>query len=172
MGESIFLTLFFGMFLAVGVGILGFGAHSLNMSQKAAHWPTPPGIVTESDFVASSDSDGSTYQTKIAYSYSAMGRDFVGDKIAFGYTGSSDESYHRQIFDALPVDTSVAVRYDPGKPQQAVLSFGVNQSIKFLLIFGAIWTIFTLGMASMFWLSGQNADPLLSNLIVYSRGGN
>lgn len=170
MGGSIFLTLFFGLFLVIGVGILGFGLHSLSMSQKAANWPTAQGSITSSDFNVSSDSDGTTYRTKVSYVYNALGRELTGEKIAFGYSGSSSEKFHRDIYKALPVNTSVAVRYDPSDPSRAVLSYGVNQSIKFLLIFGAVWTMFTCGMIAMFWMSGQGADVLLQNMVVYSRG--
>lgn len=170
MGGSIFLTLFFGLFLAIGVGILGFGLHALNMSRQAEHWPTTPGTITASDFVVNADSEGDTYQAKISYAYNAMGRDLVGDKIAFGYSASSGEKFHREIYEALTVNTQVAVRYDPGKPERAVLAYGVNQSIRFLLIFGGVWTMFTLGMVAMFWMTGQGAEQLLGNMIIYSRG--
>lgn len=172
MGGSIFLTLFFGLFISVGVGILGFGLHSLNMSRQAEHWPTTPGTITDSDFTSSTDSDGdTTFRTKISYVYNAMGRELTGKKIAFGYAGSSSQKFHRDIYEALPVNTQVAVRYNPSRPEQAVLSFGANQSIKFLIIFGAIWTMFTLGMVAMFWLSGQGSTTLVQNMIIYSRGG-
>ncbi len=169
MGGSIFLTLFFGLFLAVGFGILGWGLNALNMSRQAEHWPTTPGTVTASDFIVDSDSEGATYRTKVSYTYNALGREIAGDKIAFGYSGSSSEKFHRDIYNALPAGAQVAVRYDPSKPERAVLSFGVNQSIKFLLIFGAVWTMFTLGMVAMFWLGGQGATTLLENMVVYSR---
>ncbi|MEZ5919755.1 MAG: DUF3592 domain-containing protein [Parvularculaceae bacterium] len=167
----IFLVLFFGLFIAVGVGILGFGLNALVMSNRAALWPTTPGTITFSDFVISSGDDSDTYRAKVKYTYDANGRSLVGEKIAFGYSGSSSENFHRDIHKALPVNTQVAVRYNPSRPEQAVLSFGVNQSIKFLIIFGAIWTMFTLGMIAMFWLSGQGATTLLENMIIYSRGG-
>ncbi|WDI32393.1 DUF3592 domain-containing protein [Hyphococcus flavus] len=170
MGGSIFLTLFFGLFLAVGIGILGFGLHSLNMSHKAQNWPTTPGTILSSDFTSSTDSEGSTtYRTDVRYTYNANGREIEGKKIAFGYAGSSSHGFHRDIHDALPSGAQVAVRYDPSKPERAVLSFGVNQSIKFLLIFGAVWTMFTLGMIAMFWMSGQGATTLVENMIIYSR---
>jgi len=170
MGGSIFLTLFFGLFLAVGVGILGFGLRSLHMSKQAEHWPTVSGAITSSDFVVSHGDDSTTYRAKVQYTYNVLGREIVGEKIAFGYSGSSSENFHRDIYNALPVNTQVAVRYDPNKPDRAVLSFGVNQSIKFLMIFGAVWTMFTVGMIAMFWMSGQGATTLLDNMIVYSKG--
>lgn len=167
MGGSIFLTGFFGLFLAIGVGILGFGLHSLEMSRQAERWPTTPGRITASDFVVSADSDSTTYRAKVAYAYNVLGRDLVGDKIAFGYTASSGETFHRDVYRALPAGAQVAVRYSPDNPERAVLSFGVNQSIIFLLIFGAVWTMFTLGLASLFWLGGKGADNLLANMIIY-----
>lgn len=170
MGGSIFLTLFFGLFLAIGVGILGYGLHALNMSRQAEHWPTVSGVITSSDFVVSHDDDSTTYRTKVQYAYNVLGREIVGEKIAFGYAGSSSQQFHRDIYSALPVNSQVAVRYDPNKPERAVLSFGVNQSIKFLMIFGAVWTMFTVGMIAMFWMSGQGATTLLDNMIVYSKG--
>ena len=171
MGGSVFLTLFFGLFLAVGVGILGFGVRSLHMSKQAEHWPTAQGTIISSDFEVSTDDEGSTtYRTKLTYDYNANGRMVTGEKIAFGYSGSSSENFHRDIYSALPISSQVAVRYDPADPERAVLSFGTNQSIKFLMIFGAVWTMFTLGMISMFWLSSQGATTLLDNMIIYSKG--
>ncbi|MHA7871787.1 MAG: DUF3592 domain-containing protein [Hyphococcus sp.] len=170
MGGSIFLTLFFGLFLAIGVGILGFGVRSLHMARLAEHWPTVSGAITSSDFVVSYDDDSTSYRTKVQYTYNVMDRELIGDKIAFGYAGSSSQQFHRDIYNALPVNTQVAVRYDPNNPDRAVLSFGVNQSIKFLMIFGAVWTMVTLGMITMFWMGGQGATTLLDNMIVYSKG--
>ncbi|GJL94657.1 MAG: hypothetical protein DHS20C05_10620 [Hyphococcus sp.] len=171
MGGSVFLTLFFGLFIAVGVIILGFGMRSLYMSKQAEHWPTVPGEIVASDFDTSTDSDGdTTYRTTVAYTYNVMGRDITGKKIAFGYSGSSGYRFHRDIYKALSTGSQLAVRYDPDKPERAVLSFGVNQSIIFLIIFGSIWTFFTLGMIAIFWVSEQGATSLLQNMIIYSSG--
>jgi hypothetical protein len=170
MGGSIFLTLFFGLFIAVGVGVLGFGMHALQLAKRAEQWPTTPGTVVSSDFVTNYDSDGDTYRARVRYTYNANGVELTGDKVAFGYAASSSESFHRDIHNALPVNTQVAVRYDPRDPERAVLTFGTNQSIKFLIIFGGVWTMFTLGMIAMFWLSGQGATTILQNMIIYSRG--
>jgi len=170
MGGSFFLTLFFGLFLAVGVAILGYGLHSMDLARRAASWPTAQGTITASDFVVDTDSDGTTYRAKVSYTYNALGRALTGDRIAFGYMASSGETFHREIHGALPVNATVAVRYDPSAPERAALSYGVNRSIKFLLMFGAVWTMFTLGMAAMFSTVGQGADDLIGNIVVYSRG--
>lgn len=169
-GAPFFLTLFFALFLAVGLAILGFGLRSLSLSKQAEEWPTTQGRIVSSDFITNTDDDGATYQTKLKYDYNVAGRDYTGDKIAFGYSASSGRAFHREIYEALPLNAQVAVRYDPNDPSRAALSFGVNQSILFLLIFGGVWTIFTLGMGAMFWMTEKGAGGLLENIIVYSRG--
>ena len=170
MGGQIFLTLFFGLFLAIGVGILGLGVNSNYQSRLAGSWPTASGKIISSDFHTNYDSDGDTYAAKVRYTYEVMGRELTGDKIAFGYMASSGESLHRAIYQALPVNTQIAVRYDPANPERAVLAYGSNSSIVFLLIFGAVWTMFTLGMIAMFWLSDKGAASLIDTMIIYQRG--
>ncbi len=170
MGGQIFLTGFFGLFFAVGFAVLGFGLHSLYMSKQAQGWPTTRGVVTSTDFVVSSDGDSTTYRTVLSYTYNANGRELTGERIAFGYVGSSSENFHREIYEALPVNTQLAVRYDPSKPERAVLAYGANQSITLLILFGAVWTIFTAGMTAMFFIGSTGAGGLLENLVIYSRG--
>ncbi len=68
------------------------------------------------------------------------------------------------------MNSQIAVRYDPNDPARAALSFGINQSILFLLIFGGVWTVLTLGTALLFWLGAKGAGGLLANVVVYSRG--
>ncbi len=85
MGGSIFLTLFLGLFLATGVGILGFGLRSLHMSKQAEQSQAVSGKIASSDFETNSDSEGdTTYRTDVSYTYNAMGRKLTGKKIAFG----------------------------------------------------------------------------------------
>lgn len=109
MGGSLFLTLFFGLFLAIGVGILGFGLRSLHLSRQAEQWPTTPGKIVSSDFQVNTGDDSTTYSTKLSYSYNVMGRDYTGKKIAFGYSGSSSEKFHRDIYEALPAGAQVEI---------------------------------------------------------------
>ena len=170
MGGSIFLTLFFGLFLAVGVGVLGYGLRSYHYGKQAEHWPTVPGTIITSDLDINSDDDGTTYQAKVEYRYTPDMIERTGKTIAFGYSGSSGERFHREIYETLPVGAQVAVRYDPGKPDRAVLSYGVNRSIVLLLIFGSVWTMFTLGIASLTLLTEKGADGLIANMTIYSSG--
>ena len=91
MGGSIFLTLFFGLFLAVGVGVLGYGLRSYHYGKQAEHWPTVPGTIITSDLDINSDDDATTYQAKVEYRYTPDMIERTGKTIAFGYSGSSGE---------------------------------------------------------------------------------
>jgi len=123
-GVLTFGLLFIGLFIAIGLTILFFAGRSYHLAQQAADWPTTPGEIVTSDFVVSSDEDGTTYRTKVTYAYSVNGQEFTGDRVAFGYSGSSGRGFHRKIYDALPIRTKLAVRYDPSNPERTALSHG------------------------------------------------
>lgn len=168
-GLPTFPLLFISVFVLIGVAILFFAGRSYHLAQQAAHWPTTPGEITQSDFIVSTDEDGSSYRTKVSYDYSVNGRTYTADRVAFGYSGSSGRSFHRKIYDALPVRTTLAVRYDPKNPERAALSHGVNTSIIFLLIFGVIWTVFSVGIGALLVLSETGGETLLANMLIYDR---
>lgn len=165
-----FVNVFIGLFIAIGLGMLGFAYVSWNRATAAADWPTVSGRIIESNVRESSDSDGgSTWRAEIKYEYETNGRALVGERVAFGYSGSSSRSYHEGIAAALPVGAHVGVRVSPDDPSRATLATGMNMSIIFLAIFGTIWTIFSAGIWMLFALSGGGADKLLSTVIIYGR---
>jgi hypothetical protein len=165
-GGGIVLYLFFGLFLAIGLGILGFGVRSAIKSNQVGNWPTTWGSLLERNLVESSDSDGTTYRVQVRYHYRVAGAEYESDRIAFGYGGSSGYESHRAIHDRLMRGDSVQVRYNPLDPAESALAHGLNQSTVMLLIFGAVWTMFTLGLFSLFFLSNRPDAGLLEGLMV------
>ena len=71
-------TPFIGVFYAVGFGMLGFGLWSARRSTLAATWPTTPAKITSLEVHEKSDSDGSTYEVKVRYSYTVDGVAYQG----------------------------------------------------------------------------------------------
>jgi hypothetical protein len=165
-GGGVVLYLFFSVFLAVGLGILGFGVRSLAKSQQVEGWPKAWGTLLERELVESSDSDGTTYRVEVRYRYAVAGREYESDRIAFGYTGSSAHATHFAIHRKLLDGDTVQVRYNPADPAEAALVYGLHQSTVFLLIFGGVWTIFTLGLFSLFFVSARPDAAMLERLIV------
>ncbi|MCC7250114.1 MAG: DUF3592 domain-containing protein [Lysobacter sp.] len=135
---------FFAVFLAIGFGVLGFAGHAWWKSQEVERWPATQGRLLERSLEKNGYSDGSTYLVKVRYGYSVAGRRYESDRIAFGYVRSSGLDSHRAIYEKLMLGDSVRVRYNPDDPAEATLAYGLNKSILTLLIFGAIWTVFTL----------------------------
>lgn len=166
-GGSLLAALFLSFFLLIGLAILVYAARSCQQAKAAGAWPTARGEITERRLEVDDDVDGATYKTHVKYAYAVNGVRYVGDRIAFGYAGSSREDYHRGIHSTLLEKTALAVRYDPNDPSRSVLSHGVNNSIVFLMIFGAVWTLFTLGLGALFVISESGSDALVSNIIVY-----
>src|SRR5689334_9986248 len=93
------LIVFFSIFFAIGFLILGIGLYSLRMSYLAKNWPTTEGKVTHSEVQASSDSDWTTFEAIVKYRYVVSGVIYEGDRIAFGYSGSSLRPTHQEIAD-------------------------------------------------------------------------
>ena len=162
--RAIMLIAFFSIFFAVGLGMLGYSLHAIKKSSEVATWPVAPGRILSSEMTSSSSSDGTTYRIKVAYDYSVLGQVYQGDRIAFGYSGSSGREAHQEILERLPAGRQVEVRHHPDKPHQAALGFGFHRSIKFTLAFSITWLLFTSGMALMFWLFSRPDQALLDSI--------
>lgn len=165
--ETLFPTVLIGVFILIGLVIVGFGAYSLKRAKAAEHWPTVQGSIVESRFETDSGDDTTTYKTHVRYNYSVGGVDYSSKRIAFGYAGSSSYNFHREIKNQLTEKTTLAVRYNPDNPSQATLSFGKNSMINFLIIFGVVWLVFSAGFGAMFYQTEQGAGDLLGNIIIY-----
>lgn len=165
-GGTVAVLLLFGLFLAVGLAILGFGAHALWKSKQVETWPTTWGTWLERDFVENSDADSTTYRVVARYAYAVGGVEYVSDRIAFGYAGSSGRGMHRALYDRVMSGDSVRVRYNPADPAEAVLAGGLNKSTLFLMIFGAMWVGFVLGALLLVRLSATADAGLLDQLLV------
>lgn len=161
-----FAYLFLAVFLAIGLGILGYGLQSLRKALAVGDWPTVEGRFLEREFTEDRDSDSTTYRVTVRYAYRVNDREYTGDRLAFGYGGSSGRESHQRIYRTLMRGDAVLVRYNPADPAEAVLSKGLNTSILTLLIFGLIWTGFTLGGASLVYLMHRPDHGLIEGLVV------
>lgn len=163
---SVVFFAFFALFLAIGLAMLGYGARVWWKSNRVAEWPTVQGTLLERELTQDSDSDGTTYRVKVRYAYTVGSYDFQSDRIAFGYMGSSGRASHQAIYDKLMRGETVRVRYDPADHTQAALVFGLNNSTLMLIIFGTVWTMFTLGLMLLFWIGSRPDALLVERLIV------
>ncbi|MFO0951647.1 MAG: DUF3592 domain-containing protein [Isosphaeraceae bacterium] len=159
---------FVGIFYAIGLGVLGFGLWGAWRSTAAASWPTTRCQLKEAHLHTQSEGSegGPTYEVTVRYTYAVDGVIYEGDRVAFGYRSSNNLSAHRGIHDALSRAKALSVRYDPVRPAVSCLSYGVHQSIQFMIVFGAVWLAFCIGFTCLCWISGASDDVLIRNLTV------
>ena len=109
----------------VGLFALGSALRSKRLANVSQSWQGTQGKVIESrlDKRSSTDSDGHTstsYDAIVLYKYSAMGKEYTGDRVAFGVKNTNPGPADA-ILKRYPVDTQVMVYYNPDKPKEAVL---------------------------------------------------
>lgn len=162
--NSWFFIIFIGVFYAIGVGMLGYGLLSLKRSTEAGDWPTAVGSIDECQISRKDSGENVTYGVEVKYSYSVNGKEYQGDKLAFGYAFSSARETHQEILEKLKAAQSVEVRYDPFHPENSVLSYGVHRSILYNLAFSISWLLFTIGFSVIAWIGSKSDTVLLENL--------
>jgi len=149
-------------FFAVGVGILYSGINNLMMANQAKLWPTTEGTIKSSKCVYYYVmSESSSYFTHVNYSYTVAEKNYEGDRIAFGYTGSWWRRPNQKIADRLSSAKAVLVRYDPDKPSMAVLSYGLNGSTAMTLFAGS-WIMLVTAVIVLHAFRSQNKAGMLS----------
>jgi hypothetical protein len=157
----------FGLFFLVGIGILTYAFVCASRSNAAAEWPTTPGKLTRVEMHQDTDTDNNkTFRVDVEYTYTVDGTAYVGSRVAFGYTASSDHESHDEIYKKLKAAKTVDVRYDPENAGSSVLSFGIHRSIRMMLGFGIVWLVFIGGIIFLFWLSSQGDSVLIDNILV------
>ena len=160
MGFWIFISIFF----AIGFGLLGWGLFCLYKTKAAEGWSETRGAITACELGEDSGSESTTWHVKVAYNYVVAGRTYSGSRIAFGYAGSSIREEHEALHAKLRDASVVRVRYNPTKPEEAVLGTGLNRSNLILIVFATVWLMFTTGF-TVLWTMSSGKDARLIHSI-------
>jgi len=161
-----------GFFVLVFAGIGAFLIYqSVRGRQKAdasQSWPSTSGQITEAHVShhTSSDTDGEMsdhYTPQVKYTYQAIGQEYQGDKLGFGFQQSFGSQAKAQAALApFPVGAQVTVYYDPNNPAEAVLERKAGGAT-LSLVLGIIFVVIGLcigcpalvGLVLAPWSSGQ-----------------
>lgn len=136
-------------------------------SNAAAHWPTAPASIVNLDFHTGSDYDGdTTYEVKVAYTYTVAGVDYKGSTIAYDYRANGGMATHKGIHERLRLSRSVQVRYDPADPELSTLSYGMHSPIRVRLVFAFGLLAFAIFVSVLCWVAAGKDDLLMKNLLV------
>jgi len=143
------------VFFLLGLGVSYFGYRLIRKARASAEWPAAQGKIESStvdvEREREEDSDGDIhYETKyipnIVYQYQVDGMDFMGDKISFGGTSNSNQTWAYKMRDQYPEGSEVAVYYDPENPQDAVLQPGAKGSTYIIFVLGVVFAILGVGI--------------------------
>ena len=113
-----------GLLWVAGFGYAYFRA--VGKAKASETWPTTIGSVLSSEVVEeeSRDREGGTstwYNPVVRYSYSAGGRQLQASRLRFGNPRSASRKKAEAAIAIYPVGSSTTVRYNPEKPEEAVL---------------------------------------------------
>jgi len=104
---------------------------------KAKNYIKTDGVILKSVITSSTDSDGHTsYRVKARYQYKVNEKEYISDKITLDRInfGRSQKSASNQL-SLYPQGKTVAVFYNPNKPEEAVLNRHITKEIRLASIF-------------------------------------
>jgi hypothetical protein len=141
---------------------------SVWLSNRAATWPSARGVIESCKLEETSDGDGVTFYTvKVRYAYAVQDRRYTGDRLAIGYEGSGHRETQNAIVRQLQQAAAVDVRYDPERPESAVLSYGTHLSHQISLAYVLLIFLMLVGFTVVGWVSQKPDSGLLEHLVTH-----
>ena len=136
MGTSIFSP----VFAVVGLFLVVKYLRHRSKHQASETWIPAEGKVIQSrvreDFSTDSDGDSvTTYYPEVEYIYSFLGKEYQGDRIAFGPKIGGSRSRAEKIIAKYSSGDMVTIYYDPNKPEESVLERKLSKTS---LVYGII----------------------------------
>lgn len=134
-GSRLGMALFFGVFLAFGVGFLFpiFIGPALRMLD-ARSWRQAECEILTSTVAVSSGDDSDTYRVDVTYRYSVDGQSRVGSRYKFVGGSSSGRSGKEAIVGRLPPGAHTVCWVNPADPNDAVINRDPTADMWFALI--------------------------------------
>jgi len=169
MGTGALIGLLIGFIFAfIGVIFLVIMFTTRKKAEAAKSWPTAQGTVLSSelsihqDYDSDDHSSSTSYQPVVQYSYSVMGNQYTGSKIAFG-ANQFDRNTAQNMVNRYIAGNPVSVYYDPNDPAKAVLETQAAGSKVFMIV-GIIFAVIGLmscclsGVLVLFSSLGQSGS--------------
>lgn len=103
--------------LLIGLAAGAYLLRSLTRQHAAKRWPTTTGEILESTLEENADG----WHPQVRYTYSVQGKSYVGDQLYLYASNERAEPSAREYLVPFPTGKTVAVYYNPEKPQEAVL---------------------------------------------------
>ncbi|MBI1248810.1 DUF3592 domain-containing protein [bacterium] len=127
------------LFIGVGVVGVGYGISEVANASASNDWPTVDGKVVECTLDEFVRETRTNWECKVRYTYEVGGKQYQGDRIAFGYQSTNGKEMHAAIEDKLSQANQVEVHYDPDNPSRSSLSVGIHKATWVPLLGGLMW---------------------------------
>ena len=140
------VTLIFGI---IGVALLIKHFRDKKKAEESQSWASTSGQITESyvrrqDSVDNEGYSTTTYYPEIRYSYEALGREYIGDQVAFGGSVGGTKTRAHDGLANYPVGRNVIVFYEPSRPEEAVLERRLGGGGKVFLFVGGLFLLISI----------------------------
>ncbi len=117
--------------LLVGATISVLGVRGLVLAIASKQWPSAEGTIISSSVEESHGTDSNHrpttfYHVRISYRFVVDGRNYSGNRVAFGDIGRGDPKYSRAVVSRYPRGKNVVVFYRAGDPPECLLEPGVH----------------------------------------------
>ena len=149
----VFIVPFCSIFILVGGWLTVSSVRKIVQGISAQRWPTTSGELTQVENKISRDSESSSREIIVKYSYRVNGQTYEGNVIHPSYTSSSFEEAHNQLQAKLEPGKSIEVFYDPANPKRATLSTGFYSGSMTMVFGGLIFLGAGLGFLGTFWFA-------------------
>jgi hypothetical protein len=167
-----------GLFVAGGAYLLYLGLRNVWWSWASLSWPAANGTVSESrtEQRTSRDSESgvrsSMHEARLAFTFSAHGRQYLTGRLYFGQAGGSSDSSEAELLRLrYPPGSPVRIHYNPADPSRAVVKPGFHADVLWLpgagLVFALSGVMFlAIYFSGQFQLDGMAIGLTLFALII------
>jgi Protein of unknown function (DUF3592) len=161
------ITLFWStIVLFIDVGMM----HSTYRQWDSQYYQAVSGRVVDSQ-VTVHHGKGTSYSAQIDYTFEVAGREFTNNRIRYGAT-TSDPASANAMVNAHPDGSAIQVYYNPRRPEESLLSPGLNGTDLTMALF---LTPFNAVMFSLWrWVGGalrRRMSPQVAGGVRIIRGG-
>jgi Protein of unknown function (DUF3592) len=141
--------------------------------QLAKSFSTVTGRVTKSEVTSQRGSKGGTqYSVDIEYNYIVDGKRYHGTRFRYPDWSSSDGDWAREAVQAHPRGAQTTVYYQPGRPEESLLSPGIGGGELFMLLFLTPFNLIMFGIWAGVWEWGRSrgAVPVAGGAKITTEG--
>jgi hypothetical protein len=160
-------TIIFIIFIIIGTAMMGWGFKSIYKSYASTNWPYVDGQLSSVEWKVDND-DGVLYRVEVKYDYIVNGVQFNNNEMYFGYSGSSNDSFHSAIYKRIKNNKIIRVYYNNSNHSESVLAVGVTSQHFIPVIFGAVFVGFAVGLWLLFAMMNiGNNDKIISTIVAH-----